>query len=223
VGLPSLGAFAAPDYAGGGYATALALRQLSGAAGFRRNEQHFVYSTGVDLDGNRREIDFVAWQQSLRTLGPDNETVVLFGEAKSFASEAIKSKDCALLKELGSHFPGAFLVAAVMKNTLSKNEKKLLTTLATWGRTPGPDGMPRSPVIILTGIELFADGDIQMAWKELGGDYTTALDSPIGSFNLWKLADCTQQIYLGLEPYSVWRRKRFERTRKKRERGPTNS
>jgi hypothetical protein len=209
-----LGAFAVPDYAAGGYATALALRLLSGGAGVGSDDHHFVYSTGIDFDGQRREIDFVAWRQDLTALGPGNETVVLFGEAKSFAAEAIKDKDCELLREMGQRFPGAFLVASVMKDRLSSSEKKLLANLATWGRMPGTDGMPRAPLIVLTGTELFADGGIKTMWEKLGGSYKQALDTFVGQFNLWKLADCSQQVYLGLPPYSEWRRKRYERRRK---------
>lgn len=216
----AIGPFAVADYAGGSYATALTLRLLAGAGRFPSSgDRHFVYSTGLDLNlaGQRREIDLVAWRQDLNTLGRDYETAVIFGEAKSFASEAIKAKDCALLKELGGRFPGAFLVASVMKSTLSANERRLLTTLANWGRVPGSDGMPRSPVIILTGAELFADGSLEEAWTSLGGVYERALKTYMGQFNLWKLADCTQQIYLGMLPYSAWRRQRFETRVKHRE------
>lgn len=214
------GPFAVPDYAGGSYAAVLTLRLLAGAGRFPcSGDRHFVYSTGLDLDlsGQRREIDLVAWRQELNILGRDDETAVIFGEAKSFASEAIKAKDCALLKELGGRFPGAFLVAAVMKSKLSANEQRLLKTLANWGRIPGSDGMPRSPVIILTGNELFADGSLEEAWTKLGGVYEKALKTYMGQFNLWKLADCTQQIYLGMIPYSTWRHERFEMREKSRE------
>lgn len=215
----AIGPFAVPDYAGGSYAAALTLRLLAGAGRFPGgSDRHFVYSTGLDLDisGQRREIDLIAWRQDLNSLRRDDETAVIFGEAKSFASEAIKPKDCALLKELGGRFPGAFLVAAVMKSKLSANERRLLTALANWGRVPGSDGMPRSPVIILTGAELFADGCLEDAWTKLGGVYEHVVKTSMGQFNLWKLADCTQQIYLGMLPYSEWRRQRFETQFKRR-------
>jgi hypothetical protein len=217
----AIGPFAVPDYAGGSYATALTLRLLSGVGGFiGSSDRHFVYSTGlnIDLSGRPREIDLVAWRQDLQTLERADETAVIFGEAKSFAFEAIKAKDIELLKELGGRFPGAFLVASVMKPRLSVNERRLLTRLANWGRVPGSDGMPRSPVIILTGTELFADGRLEETWTKLGGVYERALKANIGRFNLWKLADCTQQIYLGMLPYSTWRRQRFEKQIKRRER-----
>lgn len=219
----AIGPFAVPDYAGGSYAAALTLRLLADAGPFPSiSDRHFVYSTGLDLDisGQSREIDFVAWRQELHALERDDETAVIFGEAKSFASEAIKSKDCALLKELGTRFPGAFLVAAVMKPKLSVSERRLLTTLAKWGRVPGSDGMPRSPVIILTGTELFADDRLEEAWTKLGGEYESAVKTiSMGRFNLWKLADCTQQIYLGMPPYSTWRHQLFETRVKRREQG----
>lgn len=214
-----LGAFAVPDYAKGAYATALTLRLLSGRSTGAAIDRQFAYSTGLDLTlgGRKREIDFVAWHRNSRTMALSSETIVIFGEAKSFASEAIKEKDCELLQDLGRRFPGAFLVAAVMKRELSKHERKLLSTLATWGRVPGTDGMPRSSVIVLTGTELFADGDLPEVWKDIGGAYEKALNTHVGGvFNLWKLSDCTQQIYLGLEPYSVWREKRFEKQQRRR-------
>lgn len=215
----AIGPFAVPDYAGGSYATALTLRLLSDVGGWIGNsDRHFVYSTGLNLNlsGRSREIDLIAWRQDLNPIERADGTAVIFGEAKSFATEAIKAKDCELLRELGSRFPGAILVASVMKAELSTNERGLLTTLVNWGRIPGADGMPRSPVIILTGVELFADGNLEDVWTKLGGTHERAVKASVGRLNLWKLADCTQQIYLGMLPYSAWRRKRFEKQVKRR-------
>lgn len=76
--------------------------------------------------------------------------------------------------------------------------------------------MPRTTVIILTGTELFADGSSEQEWSKRGGVYEKAAKTFAGRFNLWKLADCTQQIHLGMAPYSTWRHQRFETQIKRR-------
>lgn len=106
------------------------------------------------------------------------------------------------MRKLGWKFPGAFLVFATLKDTLSDTEKKLVADLASWGRVRLKDGRPHSPVIVLTGIELFAQWDIHEAWKKLGGRHAKFVEPAHGRLsNLWEFAEITQQLYLDL-PHS---------------------
>ncbi|MEZ9955533.1 hypothetical protein AB4395_24085, partial [Vibrio splendidus] len=70
----------------------------------------------------------------------------------------------------------------------------------------------RATVIVLTGTELFSIDDMSLsdAWnkgtakhKELAEIYTYQLK------DLDVLADCTQQIYLGLQSYADWWRQKY--------------
>lgn len=218
-----LGAFSVPDYAAGAYGTALTLRLF--ARGLDSSDSRITYSTGMTLILNNKqmEIDFVLWRQEARLFQESPEPSIVFGEAKSFAAEAFSSRVISNLKGLGQRFPGCFLVASVMKKEFSRKEKQLLMQLAMWGRTPGADGMPRSPLIVLTGNELFFDWSLSHTWEELGGKFA-AVRKPthVNLSNLWTLADLTQQLYLDLPPYGQWLHNFYQKRmgrRRKRERG----
>ncbi len=218
-----LGPFSVPDYAAGAYGTALILRLF--ACGLDLSDSRITYSTGMNLivDKKRMEIDFVLWRQENRLFQESQEPSIVLGEAKSFAAEAFSSKVILNLKGLGQRFPGCFLVASVMKKEFSKKEKQFLMQLAMWGRTPGKDGMPRSPLIVLTGNELFFDWRLRHTWEELGGKFAAVIKpAHVDLSNLWTLADLTQQLYLDLPPYGQWLhnfyQKRIDR-RRKRQRG----
>jgi hypothetical protein len=161
-----------------------------------------TYATGLQLKvgtANSFEVDFTFWYQRRKMLDLQEEPVLVFGEAKSFGVESFKHDDFERMQRLADNFPGAFLVFAALKNDLSDTEKTEIGCLATWGRERLPDGRPRAPVIVLTGIELFADWHIQHTWKELGGQWAKFVQpASVRIDNLWTLADITQQLYLGL-------------------------
>lgn len=61
----------------------------------------------------------------------------------------------------------------------------------------------RRTIVLMTGVELFADFSIENTWKDLGGVYEK--HSGYHSTNrLESFANATQEIYLGLEPYYDW-------------------
>jgi hypothetical protein len=195
-----VGPFSVPNYASGAYSTALALRVFARTleTGFR----NLTYSTGLDFkieNENPFEVDFTLWYQRGSTIDRDEEPSLVFGEAKSFAAEAFKNEDIARMKKLAEKFPGAFLVFATLKNDLAVSERNCIAALAKWGRQPLDTGLPRAPVIVLTGTELFANWNIKQTWKDLGNQCARLADHPsVRLGNLWTLADITQQVYLGL-------------------------
>jgi hypothetical protein len=87
-------------------------------------------------------------------------------------------------------------------------DQSAIAQFATWGRERLPDGRPRTPVIVLTGTELFCGWLVEEAWKELGGQRAAFVTPPaVRLENLWTLADLTQQIYLGLpNPHTSFHR-----------------
>jgi len=67
------------------------------------------------------------------------------------------------------------------------------------GRARRENGQPRSPVIVLTGAELFAPWNVGHAWKDKGGQHARFAElAGVRLDNLWTLAELTQQLYLGL-------------------------
>jgi hypothetical protein len=153
------------QYAGGAYATVLALRALS------ENAQ-ITYSTGLEIVASpekKYEIDFAFWHRRRPAFDGDEEPALAFGEAKSFAEESFRTRDIERMETLGKAFPGAFLVFATMKDALSKNEKAAIGELALSGREVLKTGQPRNPVIVLTGAEMFSEWHIQHSWENLGG------------------------------------------------------
>jgi hypothetical protein len=119
------------------------------------------------------------------------------------------------LKQVAARFPGAFMAVSVLKDTFSPREKTRLVGLANWGRRRHHNGLPVNPLIIFTGIELFARWRVEDAWKEKGGK-AKALVEPayVDLSNLGTFAELTQQVYLDLLPFSG----DFERYRVRRRR-----
>jgi hypothetical protein len=161
-----------------------------------------TYATGLNfgLENEKPfEVDFTFWYQRDHLLDHAEEPALVFGEAKSFAVGSFEAKDITRMRRLAEKFPGAFLVFAMLKDTLAEHEKAGIAALATWGREELEDGWPRAPVIVLTGTELFSEWTIQQTWRALGDQRGQLATWPALQLdNLWTLADLTQQAYLGL-------------------------
>jgi hypothetical protein len=195
-----VGPFSVPDFARGAYATVLALRVFAGT--LSTGDAELTYATGLEFTGvgaSPIEVDFTCWYRRSTLFGRSEEPVLVFGEAKSFAAEGFGTSDIARMTNVAERFPGAFIVFATMKDELSDAEKTAIGELAMRGRTRMANKRPRSPVIVLTGTELFNDWHIGEAWKEKGGEHERFATPPSTRLdNLWTLADITQQLYLGL-------------------------
>jgi hypothetical protein len=193
-----VGPFSVPDFAGGAYATVLALRVFTHNLG---SDTQLTTSTGLDVtvEQTSNEIDFAFWYRRDRLFGQDGEAVSVFGEAKSFAKESFEAKDLQRMKRLAAAFPGAFLVFAALKDVLSADEKSEIGKMALAGRERLNNGRPRSPVIVLTASELFSDRYLKLTWEGIGGQHRELAAPPyIQLGNLWTLASITQQLYLDL-------------------------
>jgi hypothetical protein len=200
-----VGPFSVPNYAEGAYATVLALSVF--ARGLTSHPADITYACGLNFqigDENPFEVDFTLWYRRGRMFGLEEEPVLVFGEAKSFAVESFKEADFERARKLAETFPGAFLVFAALKDDLSDVEKGEIGRLAAWGRGRLRDGRPRAPVIVLTGTELFFAWHIEETWRKLGGHRAGFVRVPsVRIENLWTLAEITQQMYLGLpHPYA---------------------
>ncbi len=214
-----IGPFALPDYAKGGYASALAIRIFSDVIG-KIDHVGVAWSSGQELtisSGKKIESDFILWYQRKQMFGTDYPTEIVFGETKSFGKDAFKDDDINSARLLSEAFPGAVLVFATMKEAvdISKKEIARLRKLAEWGRVYDKEKhQTRAPVIVLTGTELFAPYAIEDAWETKGGKHARLI-SPgwMGIENLRVLADLTQQLYLDMPSYSVWLEAKWKRHR----------
>ena len=189
------GPFSVPDFAGGAYATILSLRTFARCLG--GPEASLVFSTNLDImiDETVVETDFTFLFRRQRVFGRWEEPLIVAGEAKSFAQDAIKERDIERLKLLAGKIPGIFLVIAILKERLSPQEAKRVTRLARWGRSLCRDGRPRAQVIILTATELFVQDNIADAWRRKGGEHARLCEA--GRLdNLGTLAKRTQRLYL---------------------------
>ena len=197
-----IGPFSIHDYSRGSYSALLTLKALNDI----RYEHHAItYSTALDLefDGQKAEIDFAAW------LGPDSAWWALknpeffIGEAKSFSTQAIKKNDIDKLKQVASKLPQAGIVVSVLKDEFSLAEKKLLTSLVNWSRRRDLSNGTRRPILLLTGVELFADFSIEKEWKKRGNPYVDHANHQTTK-SIMELAEATQIIHLNLPLYWEW-------------------
>lgn len=212
-----IGPFALPKYADGGYSSALSIRFFSDVIG-RMGKAEITWSPGQELtfpNGEKVEADFILWYQRKHFFGTDHRTQIVFGETKSFGKDAFKNEDVERMKLLAVKYPGSILVFATMKEAceLSTDEIKRIRKLAEWGREYDKDRREtRSPVIVLTGAELFCPHYLSEAWKEKGGKHKLLVDPAYVQLeNLKTLADFTQQLYLDMPPYSSWREAKWKK------------
>ena len=208
-----IGPFAQPDYAKGGYTSALAIRFFANVIG-EIGRSKVTWSSGQELTlptGEKVEADFMLWYQRENTFEINHSAETVFGEAKSFGKAAFKQDDVDSMKLLAETFPGSILVFATMRKgtDLSKGEINRIKKLAEWGREYDQErGQTRAPVIVLTGMELFTPMFLEESWEEEGGKHKDLIRSPrvrARIDNLRVLADLTQQLYLGMPPYGLSR------------------
>ncbi|MGE3957425.1 MAG: hypothetical protein AB7H96_11960 [Vicinamibacterales bacterium] len=207
-----VGPFALPDFARGAYAAALALRSFAQVIGGHRDGST-TWCAGRELvlgPNAKIEADFIIWYQrrALITHDQDAPTDVVFGEAKSFGKDAFKPEDVDNMKAIAQRFPGSVITFATLRepSQITEAEVAAIRKLALWGREYLPGRRrTRAPVVVLTGLELFAGFSLPNTWKEAGGRHAIFGDGwRTETSNLRTLADITQQLYLNLPSYSQW-------------------
>lgn len=192
------GPFAAENYAHGSYCVAAALRYFT-----EKNNRRVTYLPSFQLkDAHAKELEadfgmFVApthWDH-------DTAPYLIFGECKSF--NRLQPKDFARARNLAKAFPGAILCFATFNDAFSAEETKALTRIVLQGRRPFEVGRIRNPVILLTGRELFGQFKLGGFDDQYGAKAQYARMVATRG-DLQELADFTQQIYLGMQPYHEW-------------------
>jgi hypothetical protein len=205
-----IGPFALPSYAKGGYAASLSIRFFSEIVG-GHDHADVTWSAGQELElesENKMETDFILWYQRKVMFGNNYPTEIVFGEAKSFGSDAFQDEDIERMRTLAIRFPGSVIVFSTMKQAedLSKDEVDRIAKLAGWGREYDSERrQTRAPVIVLTGTELFVPFHLDETWKKMGGKHAQLIEHGWArTDNLRVLADLTQQLYLNMPSYGTW-------------------
>ena len=144
-----IGPFALPDYAKGGYASALGIRFFSDVIG-KMDRVGVTWSVGQELTlatGKRSKQTLFYGISGSRCLEQTIRPKLFSGRTKSFGKDVFKDEDINKMKTLGEAFPGAVLVFATMKEAreLSKGEIGCIRKLAEWGREYDKEKIRREP------------------------------------------------------------------------------
>lgn len=181
----TLGPFSLPQQAHGTYAVLMTLHFFS-PHGLLGGATTPIMSFTVEKAGTKMEADLALFFQASKF--GDSKTEVLFAECKTF--NAFEKKDADRMAKLGKAFPGAILVFATLKESLSETEKKLLRPLVNRSRKARMSDRPFNPILILTGEELF----LESLWDSHLNNWNRRIVS-----DLSELCDVTQQINLGMD------------------------
>jgi hypothetical protein len=108
------------------------------------------------------------------------------------------------MRALGEAFPGAILMFCSLKAELSDAEKQLISDFVFEERNKNFMGHAFSPIVVLTGNELFSPG-APNCWEDKTPYYKTYSHASFNFADLAILADATQQINLGIQSWQSWR------------------
>ena len=200
----SFGPFSLPAYAQGAYSVLLAFyffsRKLEGATtpimSFNATKGHVQLEADLGLFFNQPRFG--------RTT-----TDLLLAECKSYGR--FEQKDVEKLCRLGAAFPGAILVFATLRQSLTSGEKRLLRRAANRGRRYSTRDSNHNPVLVLTETELFGHERPPDCWEDRGGKFEEFAKGQRGYGGILELCDCTQQLHLDMDAYYEWLDNRLDR------------
>ena len=195
-----VGPFAVPGFAQGAYAVILSLAFLQRAL---FSFPPFTYSTSLDLKvgEDRLETDLFAWCGDDRLGSTGTDPLLFVGECKSFGTNVFKAKDVERLRQLGDLLPGAYLVAATLKDVLGEEEQERLRDLCRWGWRRRDNSRAPSRVVVLTGRELFDPDHLHRRQGPEASDAGTIDWDRVWGFD--DLAAATQKAHLGFSDLEV--------------------
>ena len=183
----------------GAFSVLLVLKFLSGR-GLHDNGITPLFSYTAKKDSKELEADLTCLYKP--STWRETRTQIVHAECKSFNS--FKQDDIKRMKVLASEFPGATLIFATLKEKLSPAEIVSIKAMAQSQRGKRLRGQANSPVIVLTGTELFSSDGAPECWREKGGAYDKFSETRGEWSDLFSIADATQQLYLGLPSWHEW-------------------
>jgi len=205
----TFGPFVLPRQVDGAYSVLLTLRFFSQLLDGATTP---IMSFTAEKDEKKIEVDLgLLFQQSRFGYV---KTELIFAECKTY--NRFNKCDADRMKLLADQFPGAVLVFATLRKSLTKKEKRLLCPVVNRGRRYWKAECPFNPVLILTGTELFADWRPTECWKDAGGKHAAFAKNYRAWGDLLQLCDATQQLYLDMQPWRQWLEERWEKRRQKR-------
>lgn len=205
----TFGPFTLPNQAYGVYSVLLTLRFFSKLLDAATTP---LMSFIANKDGKKIEADISLLFQESKFW--NWKTELIFAECKTY--NCFKKDDANKMKFLAKQFPGAILVFATLRKSLTEREKKLLRPVVNRGRKYWKAERPYNPVLILTGTELFSNWRPPKSWKDAGGIHASFAQKYEYIRSLLKLCDATQQLYLDMKPWHEWLEERWEIRRRKR-------
>ena len=132
----------------------------------------------------------------------DSQTYVIHAECKS--TNRFERVDINRMRVLRDSFLGSTLIFATLNRTLNSQEIEALSSFVLTERRKEFRGKPYSPIIVLTGNELFSIRGAPSCWKNMGGIYDKFSEAYLDLSNLKVLADVTQQLYLEQSSWHDW-------------------
>lgn len=204
----TFGPFSLNGAAEGAYSTLLVLRFFSKVLDVSTTP---MMSFTTKIDGAEKEIDLGLLLKESR-FNREEEVRVVFAECKTY--NQFEKGDVEKLAKLAKLFPGAILVFATLRDSLTKKEKKLFKPLVNKCRRYWKAEQPYNPVLILTKTELFADLSIEHTWKKIDDEkYKKFANRHSYPDRLLYICDATQQLYLDMRPWHDEIHEKFERRR----------
>ncbi len=174
-----------------------------------------LFSYKAEKDGKMLEADLTCLYKA--STWREAKTDVVHAECKSFSG--FERQDLIRMKSMSEAFPGSTLIFATLRDSLEKPDIKLIRPFVLAERQKRLRHKPYSPVIILTGTELFSFRGIVDCWKGKGGLFDQLSERSYELSDLSKLADATQQLYLHLPDYYDWSEAKWNKRKIKK--GPS--
>lgn len=171
-----------------------------------------LFSYKAEKDGKELEADLTCLYK--RSSWRDSRTHVVHAECKSFNN--FEKRDITRMEDLAEAFPGAVIIFSTLKESLQETEIEIIGALAHTERKKRLRGVPCSPVVVLTGIELFSSRGVRECWDGRGGLYEEFHKRSFDYSDLFTLADATQQLYLGFHSWHEWSEEEWNKRRLKK-------
>lgn len=201
------GTFGLPKQAYGAYSVLLTLHTLT-----RDHHEKITPILSFEANKGNKNIEADLCLFTEKEFRDETTQELLFAECKTY--NKFEKKDIERMKVLAAEFPGSVLVLATMRENLTEAEKRLIKPLVNKGRRYWKSEKTNNPVIILTGTELFSNYGIPYCWKGKEGKAGEIEKGNFYARNLSEIADATQQIYLGMQPYHQWRAEQWQKRKK---------
>lgn len=152
------------------------------------------------------EVDLALLTKRIRGGFPEQN--VIFAECKSY--NKFSRVDIDKMEHFAQQFPGAAMVFSTLRRELTQNEINMLTRVAKRGWRKRSKGDAFSPLLILTGNELFSYTEPWNTWRKLGGRYARYAHWPYHDEEIEGIARATQGLYLDFDS-TEYRRRRIQR------------